>query len=172
MGGLLVVMAFKFNVAFGDDMSSEFNLPRQGARFARGTTTLNNTFLVSPTGGVFEVKGPDKTIERISVKVPPNAVSKETQISIGFNNGTFLPVRGKASGYVIVIDAQGVQAFQQAVEVSVLNSQSIQEGVPVGFSIEDDNKIKLIDSVYDKGSGNISFFSFRPMMFTWVYTKA
>ena len=104
------------------------------------------------------------------MNIPPNAVTRKTQFSIGFHNGTFLPVSGEASGHIIVIGAPGVIAFQQAVAVVIRKPTRTYKGVPVGFSIEENDKIKLVDTVFDKKSGDITFYSFRPIMFTWIYS--
>jgi len=169
MVGLLIMCLVTFQSLFGNDMP--FQHP-QGAGFKQGLVTPANSFMIGPLGGLFEIDPPDKTIEHIYLDVPPNAVSRETHFSVSFDSGTFVPVIGEASGYVMIIDTGNVRTFQQAIKVIVQRQPPRYRGIPVGYSIEDDGKIKGIDTVWDKESGKLTFYSFRPLRFTWVYTKA
>lgn len=138
-------------------------------KFDRGVITWAKTIVAGPSGGAFEVNIPDKQLTYISVyvNIPPGAVSKETRFSVGFDSGTFTPAIGEASGYILVLDAGATQSFKQPISVSV--QSLLDKGVPVGYSLEENGAIELIESIWDRKSGKLTFYSFRPLTFTWVY---
>jgi hypothetical protein len=98
-------------------------------------------------------------------------VQTETRFAVGFNDGAFKPVSGEASGYVMVIDSGAVHTFRRPVTITLQRNPSAHKGVPMGFALEDNGKVRLLGLVYERSSGKLTFYTFRPLTFTWVYVR-
>jgi hypothetical protein len=141
------------------------------AQFNRGNTTWSGFLNVGPAGGTLAIDAHDRGFEQFSVHIPADAVQTETRLAVGFNDGTFKPVSGEPSGTLVVIDSGAARTFRQPVTITLRCDPAAHKGVPVGFALEDNGKVRLVDLVYDRTSGKITFYTFRPLTFTWVYAR-
>lgn len=156
--------------AWGGGVSPQ--APQQGgAQFVVGSTIGSSSFRVGSKGGSFLIT-PPVSLESVRVTVPPNALAQETELTLGFNNGVFLPRKGIASGYIVFLTASQQTQFLHPVTITITTDKHGYDRNPMGFSVDGENgsKIRLLDSTFDRKNRSITFYTFRPLMFTWLYT--
>jgi hypothetical protein len=152
------------------DMSAQAANPGS-AQFNRGNTTWSGHLDVGPAGGTLAIDAHKRGFQQFSVHIPADAVQTETRFAVGFNDGAFKPVTGEASGTVVVIDSGAVRTFRQPVTITLQRDRATHKGVPVGFALDDNGKVRLLDLAFDRSSGKLTVYTFRPLTFTWVYAR-
>jgi hypothetical protein len=140
------------------------------AHFEEGQTTVVKSFKIDSNGGTFAVDDTHTVVDGTIIEVPKGAVNKETRLSIGYNNGALTLPSGKASGAVIIVSVESISSFQNPIIIKVRFDPSINPKTIVGYEIDSEGRLHSLDiGPIEKDAGAVSFYSFKPLRFTWVY---
>jgi hypothetical protein len=140
---------------------------RGPARFEKGRTTWLKTFSVGTQGGTWEVDNAGTIPYPFMISVPANAVDKDTEISVGYNDGDLYLPTGREAGPILVLHAE-TRSFKEPVSVTF---KADIKRLPVGYAIQENGTLRPMDTVWDKLSGDLKFYTFGPVTMTWVHAK-
>ncbi|MBF0566715.1 MAG: hypothetical protein HQK89_15930 [Nitrospirae bacterium] len=140
------------------------------AHYEHGRAVEVKSFKVGKDGGTLEAGNTGTPIDGTVVVIPGGALSNDTIISLGYNDGTLDLRAGKACGVVIVLSAEPDVTFQRPVTLKVKFDHSNTKLTLTGYEIDDRGRLHLLDIGYlNKDTGDASFYTFKPLTFTWVY---
>ena len=146
----------------GNDV--ETKMPVQ---FVAGTDFITTTQTIGSTGGMIEVTDSGTPLDGIKVEFPAGALSKDAEVSLGYNDGVLTPNSGKFSGVIIILDVPNVTQFEQPVIITAPFSD--EETVPVPYYINDSGTLRPAQIVnVDRENGEFTFQTFHASFFTWL----
>ena len=70
---------------------------KEVAHYTKGTTNIIEQFTVDDKGIQKKITSNNDILQDIIVKIPPGAFDRETQVSVGLNDGTLKLMEGQAS---------------------------------------------------------------------------
>jgi hypothetical protein len=171
---LILIFGSIFMIYFREHPNGETS--KQGdilkpAHYKHGHNTIVKSFDVNINGGVFEIGSIGTPIDGTVVEIPERALDKEVTLSVGHNDGVLNLRSGKGSGIVIVLSTKTVIDFEKPVKIKVRFDPSLNPKTVVGYSIDEQGRLHVIDiGAIKKEIGEVSFYTFyTPFMFTWVY---
>ena len=140
------------------------------AHFSFGSTKIIKTFLADSTGGSFEIDNLNTPIDGTIITVPPGALKNKTSIAIGYNDGILKLLSGKSSGVIIILKSEHKISFDKPLMITVRFDPSINRGHIIGYEIDEKGFLHSVDTgAINKTLGTVSFYTFKPIILTWVY---
>jgi hypothetical protein len=141
------------------------------AHYMQGTTEVAKEFEIDSQGGSFTVKNTNTPVDGVSIEVPPGALKKRVVMSIGYNKGHLNLSAGEASGVVLVLRvSNNINSFEKPFKIIAHFDPSIKPMSIIGYAIDEKGSLRPIDTISKlKAQGVVAFYTFRPLMFTWVY---
>lgn len=127
------------------------------ASYVSGVETILVTHTIGPSGGVVTV--PDTSpVGPITVTIPAGALSKEANISIGYNEGRVENLAsGSSAGPAIVLHSDGETEFEQPVTITVFEPDPDNNPI-VLMHAGDDGRLQLVTLTdYDSDSKTATF---------------
>lgn len=148
-------------------------MTNSSAHYIHGTTKMVETFNVSSKGGSFKIENTNTPVDGVKIEVPPGSLRKQTVISIGYNDGRLKLRTGKGSGVVLVLKVAGsINTFEKAFKITAYFDSSIKPMSIIGYEIDEKGSLRPLDTLSKlKTQGVAAFYTFRPLMFTWVYVQ-
>ncbi|MDQ3022835.1 MAG: hypothetical protein M3R04_00395 [bacterium] len=126
-----------------------------------------NTTVVTGNVGVL-IGTPGTPLEGYSVDIPSTAFDIDTQVALGYNDGTITPVLGTQLGPIINLTTDFGQGFQDPVEITVPYSGNADE-LPVPFYLDPDMGLRLCDIVdLDPVAGTMTFNTWHASSFAVI----
>lgn len=140
--------------------------PSDPAEVNLGTNTSLTTQNIGDLGGT--INGPaGSPLDGISVEFPAGALPGNTDVSLGFNNGTVIPVDGTSGGTLLVLDTNTVDEFSQPVEITF--PYSGVGAIPIPYYVDDSGGLHLMELVeIDSVNGTATFSTYHASIFTWI----
>jgi len=181
LGLLSAVLALGCLTPNGNDEASETGgmgtgenrrtrLRNRPANFTPGHSRMLVRFEVGPEGGSWSgIGAPDIDFE-VSILVPTEAVDREVQVVLALDDGALYLSAGRESGIVLDFQADRPK-FDLPVRIVIERDAQNDPGIPVGYAIETSGRLRAIDMLWDKPTGNLTFLTHRPVKMTWVYAE-
>jgi hypothetical protein len=142
------------------------------AHFDRRETIITDTFDAGPEGGTFESPVRGLPTDGVKLQLPGKAVDRPIPLSLGYCKGEIRVVSGKPSGVVLTVGAAPADRFEQPLKISVTFPPSPKYQILVGYSIDAEGRFHTIDiGDVDMKQGRVTFLTFQPLTFTWVYVE-
>lgn len=142
----------------------------QPSHYERGQTIYVKSLKVSINGGLIEINNTGTPVDGTTIEIPYGSLEKEVMLSVGYDDGILSLRSGKGSGVVTVLTTTPETSFQKPVTIKVRFKPSIMPKTIVGYEIDKQGFLHSLDiGSIDKTSGTVSFYTFKPVMFTWVY---
>jgi hypothetical protein len=125
------------------------------------------TDTIGQLGGTLE--GPSGSpVEGVRVDIPAGALDDDTQITIGYNDGSITPVLGEFGGLILVLKTDGNNQFNKPLEITVPIKSG--NGIPIPYHVDDQERLHLMDPAsFDPDLGTFSFYSWHASLFTIIY---
>lgn len=140
------------------------------AQFEFGQDLIVHSFKVGANGGNYTVENSGTPIDGITIQFPPGAVEKEITISIGYNDGKLELPAGKGSGVYFFFKMEPGLKLQEPVKIFIPFDKSVKALTITGYAIDKKGRLHLVDTGgTDEAAGTVSFFTFKPIILTWVY---
>ena len=132
----------------------------------RGADIILDDTLIGSAGGTIEGP-PGSPIDGVSVHFPEGAVEDGTTISIGYNDGSVTPVEGTFVGPILTLYTDGLEHFNEPVEITVpLPDDNV---ILIPYYIDDLDKLHLMDiASLDPVAGTTSFYTFHASPFAGI----
>ncbi|MCB1217469.1 hypothetical protein KDL44_08745 [bacterium] len=148
------------------DATNEDSIANSGgtaAKFIPGTTTEQTSQTIDDSGGQLLGSG---ILDGVIVDIPAGALAVPTEISIGSNDGTVLPVAGTWGGYVLDISGpQDSLLFNKPISITVPWSGD-PEQYPVPFYLHEDGQLEAcIVTGLDEVAGTMTYITFHASSF-------
>jgi hypothetical protein len=146
--------------------------PPMGAHFEKRQTTVTDTFETGASGGTFASPSRGLPTDGVRLQLPERAVDRTISLSLGYSKGEMHVAAGIPSGVVLAIGAAPADRFEQPLKISVTFQPSAKYQTLVGYAIDEQGRFHTIDIVdLDMKEGRVSFLTFQPLTFTWVYVE-
>lgn len=146
---------------------------KPAAQFTPGTDVTVVSAQVGPKGVVLKAGQTGTPIDGLSVEIPAGALTNEVRVTLGYNTGKLmLPSgAGTASGVFLKLAAEGIEEFQQLVNIKVQYDPARHKPlVVVGYAIDAKGRLRALNQgPQDTKAGTATFSTFLPILFTWVY---
>lgn len=163
-----IIISVLIFITFGGEYLMANSL--KPAYFEHGQTIVVKSFKVNDSGGLLEIGNLGTPIDGMVIEIPKGALDREVTLSVGYNDGMLNLRAGKSSGIVVVLSADSLSSFQKHITIKVRFNPSINPKTIVGYEIDKQGRLHSIDiGSIEKEIGVVSFFTFKPLMFTWVY---
>lgn len=141
------------------------------AHFERGKEILVTTAQVGSTGATLNTGATGTPVDGIAITIPPDALERETTVSLSYNTGTLSLNSGEGSGVFLRIAVEHVREFRQPVKIHVqYAAQRHRDSVVVGYAIDVKGRLHAVDiEAQDRQAGTAAFSTYVPLLLTWVY---
>lgn len=168
---LVVCIFFLFGGSTNPQNSQLKPAKLEPAHFEHGSTKIVKSSVAGLQGGLFNIGDLGTPIDGTTINIPGGALEKEYVISIGYNDGKIRLASGKSSGVVLVLEADDKTiSFSKPVTISVRFDPSLRPKAIVGYEIDNQGRFHVVDFAgIDKTIGTVSFYTFKPLIFTWAY---
>jgi len=150
-----------------------FAMTYSKAHYIHGATKIIETFNVDSEGGSFTVENTNTPIDGLTIEVPTGSLRKQVIISVGYNEGQLKVRSGKGSGVVLVLEvSNNVSSFEKPFKITAHFDPSIKPKSIIGYVIDEKGSLRPLDTISKlKEQGVVVFYTFRPLMFTWIYIQ-
>lgn len=118
-------------------------------------------------GGEFRWTVPDSR-QNVWLVVPAGAAHRDFDLRLGVHPGAFRPKAGAAGGAMLVLESD-LRQFDEAVQIRIALDQGPRKRVPVAYALDADGRVRLLDSTWDRSLDVLRIYTFRPIVFTWVF---
>lgn len=146
--------------------------PPMGAHFEKRETTLTDTFETGAAGGTFESPSRGLPTDGVRLQLPEKAVDRPISLSLGYCKGEMRVAAGISSGVVLAVGSAPADRFEQPLKISVTFQPNSKYQTLVGYAIDAEGRFHTIDIAdLDMKQGRVSFLTFHPLTFTWVYVE-
>lgn len=127
--------------------------------------------IVGEDGLTIDIENTNTPLDNVMILIPKKAFTKKTKVSIGYEEGGFFGgLEGQLSGIVIFFETQDLKRFENPIEISVPISKKIKNSIGIaGYAIVKNRLTPLSMPNLDKLNNRVTFISFMPLKFTWIY---
>lgn len=141
------------------------------AHYIHGTTKIVETFTVNSEGGSFRIENTNTPVDGLLIEVPSGSFRKHVIVSIGYNNGRLKLRTGQGSGVILVLEvSDNITSFEKPFKITAHFDPSIKPMSIIGYIINEKGSLRPLDTISKlKAQGVVAFYTFKPLMFTWVY---
>ena len=139
-------------------------------RFEFGKDILVQSIEVDSKGGLFKVTNSGAPIDGLIVDIPGGALGKKANIQLGYNDGQLQVRSGKGCGVAAFVRIEPVVTFLKPVKITVPYNVSLNPLAVTGYLIDEEGHLHLLDTEgMNAAKGTVAFYTFKPLLFTWVY---
>jgi hypothetical protein len=157
-----------FSLFIGGTMTMERKV--KVAQFEFGQDVIVQSITANTHGGTFKIEKSAAPIEGIIIEIPEGALDKEEKISLGYNDGHLELRAGKSSGVVFIFRTDPETSFLKPVKIVIPYQKNLDPLGVTGYAIDEKGHLHLVDTAgMDKTAGTVSFYTFKPLLLTWVY---
>jgi hypothetical protein len=143
-----------------------------GAHFEKKETVITDTFDAGPDGGTFQSPVRGLPTDGVKLQLSAKAVDRHIPLSLGYCKGDIRVATGTPSGVVLTIDAAPADHFEEPLKISLTFPPNAKYLTLVGFIIDATGRFHTLDLVdLEMNQGRVTFLTFRPVTFTWVYVE-
>jgi hypothetical protein len=140
------------------------------AQFEFGKDVIVQSIIVNRPGGTYKIEDSDIPITGITVEIPEGALNREVKIILGYNDGQLNLRAGKNSGIVFILRTEPGVSFLKPIKIVVPYQVSINPLGVAGYAIDENGRLHLLDTGgMNEADGTVSFYTFKPILLTWVY---
>lgn len=140
------------------------------AQFEFGKEVIVQSTVVNHSGGTYKIENSDTPINGITVEIPEGALDKEVNIIMGYNDGQLNLRAGKGSGVIFILRTEPGITFLKPIKIMVPYQVSINPLGVAGYAIDENGRLHLLDTGgISEADGTVSFYTFKPLLLTWVY---
>lgn len=139
------------------------------ARFALGKTIWIKTFKVNERGITLQITDSGSPLDGLTLTIPPGALHGEVTFSLGYNTGKLRDYSGQPSGVALVLSAETPIQFDEHITIAVPYPTKMKPLEIVGYEIDEQGQLNSIDTEMDRKNNLVSFYTFKPLMLTWIY---
>jgi hypothetical protein len=133
------------------------------------TIVANKT--VDSRGGEITVTEANSPLAGTRVVFPPDALSRAAEVSLGCSRKPVHVNSGKPSGLTLVLLVKDLKAFSQPVSIDIAYDAAKAKGPVVPYEIDEKGRLHVAQiSRFDKQAHRLTFVTFTPGAFTWVYS--
>jgi len=145
------------------------NKTNKASYFTIGETKIIEQFTIGPQGKILNINNPGGPLHGLLVEIPYGTFDEDVILSIGHNNGKVFLNSGTGSGVVVVLQLSNNNIkFNHPVKLTIYENQ--KDSLIFGYAIDEDGGLEPIDTVKGSKEQNyVHFFTFKPIMFTWVF---
>ena len=167
---LMLGLSFLYSCSYASE--------KKAAHYTKGTTKIIEQFFVNDKGIQKKIinsniiTSNNDILQDIIVKVPSGAFDRETQVSIGLNDGTLKLMEGQASG--VVVDLQYKQPYRgikYPIEFTftLLGGDLSNIMIPPFLIMEDGSLVLCPFYAISNKPNTYTLRLYDPLMFTWIY---
>ena len=143
---------------------------RNPSHYEQGHTIYVKSLKADTSGNLIEINGTRTPIDGTIIEIPQGALEREVKFSVGYDDGILNLRSGKGSGTVIVLSTNPEVSFKKPVTIKIKFNTSINPRTIVGYEIDKLGFLHSLDiASIEKDKGCVSFYTYKPLMFTWVY---
>jgi len=162
-----IVLLISFVILLQGDIMAGSIKP---SHYEHGHTIYVKSLKVSVSGGLIEINNTGTPVDGTVIEIPKGALEKEVNFSVGYDDGILNLRSGKESGTVIVLSTTPEISFQKPVTIKIRFNPSISPRTIVGYDIDKRGSLHSLDiGSINIDRGVVSFYTYKPLMFTWVY---
>jgi Tol biopolymer transport system component len=138
--------------------------------FTSGDNVIGISQVISTTGGTIEVGYNGTPIDGIQVQFPAGALTRDINVSLGYNTGTLTPNEGIYGGVALILDTGNITQFEQPVTITVpftgTNTTPVPYYVGSGGELHPTQLMRV-----DRTAKTFTFETFHASLFTWILSK-
>ncbi len=137
------------------------------AKYVGGTPVMVAEATIDSAGGKLQGTA-GSPIEGVVVTVPAGALDEPTQLSLGYDNGTFTDVSPEdLSGVVLVLNSNGTHVFGEPIKIEY--PFKAEGRIPVPYYLRDDGTLVIAAALpLDRAARRGAFVSWHASKFTWM----
>jgi hypothetical protein len=123
----------------------------------------------SPGGGF--ISGPSATpLEGYTLIVPAGAFDTDTEVTLGYNDGTIIPVAGELVGPIIELSTDYGQEFEDMLKITVPHDGG-PDDIAIPFYVTPDGRLEYCEIV-SHGTGFVTFGTYHASDFAVILARA
>jgi len=162
----IVVLISSILLLQGDIMAGTL----KPSHYEHGHTIYVKSLKAGSSGNLIEINNTQTPVDGTTIEIPKGALEKEVKFSVGCDDGILNLRSGKGSGTVLVLSTSPEVSFKKPVTIKIKFNTSINPRTIVGYEIDKLGFLHSLDiESIEKDSGFVSFYTYKPLMFTWVY---
>lgn len=140
------------------------------SHYEYGHTIYVQSLKAGSSGNLIEINNTQTPVDGTIIEIPQGALEREVKFSVGYDDGTLNLRSGKGSGTVLVLSTNPEVSFKKPVTIKIKFNTSINPRTIVGYEIDKLGFLHSLDiASIAKDKGCVSFYTYKPLMFTWVY---
>ncbi len=135
--------------------------------FSEGNYIREVSQTIGQAGGTVTSSDPTSPIYGIIVQFPGGALPQNTEVTLGYNDGSLIPNSGVYAGVNLLIEVPGVSTFGQPVTIIVPFDNPNAVAIP--YYITQDGHLRPAQLVnIDSIAKTFSFQTFHASLFSWI----
>jgi len=146
----------------------------QSAVVSQGASAAPNKVVakmkMDQKGGALDAGSTGTPIDNIHVTVPPDTLSQETEITLGYNQEPVTIREGTWCGVTLVLGANPKAAFKAGVTLAIPYTSAGKAGMVVPYEIDEKGRLHVMSIVkLDREKNVLTVSTLKPCSMTWVF---